>query len=71
MGRKRKAGTQLDIIVEKVIKEDYVTTSFIQRKLQISYLSAMKVLKQLEELGYIEKGEDFTKRRVIKHSFIQ
>lgn len=71
MVRKQKKETQLDIIVEKVIKEEFVSASFIQRKLQISYLSAMKVLKQLEEFGYVEKGADFTKRRVVRHSYIQ
>ncbi len=71
MGRKGNLESQLDRIIHLVIREDFVTASFVQRKLGISYLSAMNVLKKLEELGYIEKGKDFTKRRVIKHHFIQ
>ena len=71
MGRKGNLESQLDRIIHLVIKEDYITGSFVQRKLGISYLGAMKVLRKLEELGYIEKGSDFTKRRVIKHNYIQ
>lgn len=71
MGRKGSIESQLDRVIYLVIREDFVTASFVQRKLGISYLSAMKVLKQLEELGYVEKGKDFTKRRVIKHNYIQ
>lgn len=71
MGRKRKHGTLIDIAVEKVLKVDYVSTPFIQIKCQVSYLTAQKVLKQLEEMGYIEKGEEFTERKVLKHKYIQ
>jgi ribosomal protein S25 len=71
MGRKGNLESQLDRIIHLVIKEDYVTGSFVQRKLGISYLGAMNVLRKLEELGYIEKGNDFTKRRVVKHNYIQ
>ncbi len=71
MGRKGDINSQLDRIIYLVIREDFVTASFVQRRLGIGYLSAMKILKKLEELGYIEKGEDFTKRRVLKHHYIQ
>lgn len=71
MGRKRKHGVLIDFVVEKVIKEDYISTPFIQRKFQVSYLKAQEILKQLEEMGYIEKGEEFTKRKVLKNKFIQ
>lgn len=71
MGRKRKHGVLIDYVVEKVIKEDYVSTPFIQRKFQISYLKAQDVIKQLESMGYIERGKEFTERKVLKHKFIQ
>ena len=66
MGRKRRSGTLIDAVVEKVIKEEFVSTSFIQRKFQISYTKAREILNQLTEMGYIEKGQEFTKRKVLK-----
>lgn len=71
MGRKPNTVKQIDIIVEKVIREDYINSSFIQRKLQISYLGAQDILKKLAEMGYIEKFEPFKKLKVIKKHFIQ
>jgi len=71
MGRKRKNGTQIDIIVEKVIKLDFVTASFIQRKLGITYLSAQALLEKLAVMGYVEKFKPFKKLKVLKHHFIQ
>lgn len=71
MGRKRKNGLLIDFVVEKIIKEDFVSTPYIQRKFQISYLKSQEVLKQLEELGYIETGKEFSKRKVLKHKYIQ
>lgn len=71
MGRKSKSGTQIDRIIEFVIREDYVSTPFIQKKLQIGYLGAQKVIKRLEVMGYLEKGEEFSERKVLKHKFIQ
>lgn len=70
MGRRSKNGTQIDRAVEKVIKEDYVSTPFIQRTLQISYLSAQKVLRQLAEMGYIEKVTEHKQMKVLKHKFL-
>lgn len=71
MGRKGNLESQLDRIIYLVIREDFITSAYVQRRLGISCLSAMKVLNKLEELGYIEKGKDFTKRRVLKHHYIQ
>lgn len=71
MGRKRKHGTQIDRAVEIVIKEDYISWPFISSKLQIGYLGAQKVIKQLEDMGYIEKEQERTKRKVLKHKYIQ
>jgi ribosomal protein S25 len=61
----------MDKIVSYVIKEDYITASFIQRKLGIAYISAQIVLKKLSEAGYIEDYKPFKKLKVIKHHFIQ
>ena len=71
MGRKPNTGKQIDIIVEKVIREDYVTASFIQRKLGISYLSAQSILQRLAEMGYLEEYKPFKKLKVIRKHFIQ
>lgn len=71
MGRKRKHGTLIDAVVEKVIKEEYVSTPLIQRKFQISYLKAQQILKQLAEMGYIEKVIEFKQMKVLKHNYIQ
>ncbi len=71
MGRKRKNGTSIDLAVEKVIKEEFINTAFIQRKLQISYLTARKIIKQLFEIGYIESDNEFENIKVIKHKYIQ
>ncbi len=69
MGRKSKNGTQIDRVLEFVIKEEYITWPYISRKLQIGYMGAQKVINQLEKMGYIEKA-DSTRKRVLKHRFI-
>lgn len=71
MGRKGDLRSQLDKVVFLVIKEEYVTASFIQRKLGITYTSAQEVLKNLAEMNYIEKYKPFKKLKVIKHKFTQ
>lgn len=71
MGRKAKNGTQLDRIVYKIIREDYVTAPFIQRRLGITYTSAQEVLKKLSEIGYIEEYKPFKKLKVIRNRYIQ
>lgn len=71
MGGKSNIESQLDRLVHLVIKEDYVTASFVQRKLGITYLSAQSVLKELAEIGYIEEFKPFKKLKVLKHHFIQ
>ena len=71
MGRKRKNGELIDIVVEKIIKEEFVSAPFIQRKFQLSYIKARELLKRLEEMGYIERGNEFEKRKVLKHRYIQ
>ena len=71
MGRKSDVGSQLDRIVYLVIKEDYITASFVQRKLGITYPSAQAMLKKLSEIGYIEEYKPFKRLKVIKHKFIE
>ncbi len=71
MGRKGNIESQLDRVVHLVIAEDFITASYIQRKLGITYLSAQSILKKLAELGYIEEFKPFKKLKVIKHHFIQ
>ena len=71
MGRIPNTGKQIDIIVEKVIREDFVSASFIQRKLGISYLSAQSILQKLAEIGYLEEYKPFKKLKVLKKHFIQ
>lgn len=71
MGRNSNLTTQLDRIVYLVIKEDYISSPFVQRKLGITYPSAQKVLIKLAELGYLEEYIPNKKLKVIKHEFIQ
>jgi len=71
MGRTGNIESQLDRVVYLVIKEEVVTASFIQRKLQISYLGAQNILKELSKMGYIEEYKPFKKLKVLKNNFIQ
>lgn len=71
MGRKRKNGTLIDAVVEKVIKEDYISIPFLQRRFKISYLRAQTLLEELENMGYIKRSENASESRVIKKKFIQ
>jgi DNA segregation ATPase FtsK/SpoIIIE-like protein len=71
MGRKRKNGILIDLVVEIIIKQKYISTPYIQRKFQISYLKAQEILKQLEKKGYIEKVEEFNQLKVVKDKYIQ
>lgn len=71
MGRGGNIESQLDRVVYLIIKEDVITASFIQRKLQISYLGAQAILIELAKIGYIEKYKPFKKLKVIRKDFIQ
>lgn len=71
MGRKGSIESQLDRVIYLVIGEEFVTASFIQRKLGITYSSAQFVLKQLSILGYIETYTPYKKLKVLKHYLIQ
>lgn len=71
MGRKSDLKSQLDRIVFLVIKEEYVSAPFIQRRLGITYPSAQLILQKLNELGYVEEYKPNKKLKVLKHQFIQ
>lgn len=71
MGRKRKHGELIDLVVEKIIKEQTVSTPYIQHKFQVSYMKAQEILKQLAEMGYIEKVTEFKEMRVLRKTYIQ
>ncbi len=71
MGRKSNLKAQMDRIVFLVIMENFVTASFVQRKLGITYSSAQEILKNLAQMQYIEAYKPFKKLKVLKHSFIQ
>ncbi|HVZ67045.1 MAG TPA: DNA translocase FtsK [Patescibacteria group bacterium] len=71
MGRKRKNGELIDLVVEKIIKEQTVSTPYIQRKFQVSYIKAQKILKQLAEMGYIETFTEFKEMKVLRKDYIQ
>lgn len=71
MGRKSDLKSQLDKIVFLVIKEEYVSASFIQRKLGITYPSAQSILQKLNELGYVEEYKPYKILKVLKHKLIQ
>lgn len=71
MGRKRKNGVLIDLVVEKIIKEEYISAPFIQRKFQISYTTTREIIKQLYNMRYIESENEFENIKVIKHKYIQ
>lgn len=70
MGRKSKHGTQIERVLEYVIREEFVTWPYISRKLQIGYIGTQKVIKQLEDMEYIKKDEKSGKYKVIRHKLI-
>lgn len=67
MKRKSKHGTQLDRVLLFVIKEQYITWPIISRKLQIGYLGAQQIIKQLESTGYVSKMDKSNIYKVIRH----
>lgn len=61
----------IDDVVELTIKNSFISTPFLQRHFKIDYYRAQRILKQLTSLGYIEPGNEFTSRKVLKHKYIQ
>ena len=70
MGRKRKNGELIDLVVERIISENYLSTPFLQRKFHISYLTARKIITQLFEMGYIENENEFENIVVKRHKYL-
>ena len=52
--------------VEIVIKQQKVSTSFIQRYLQIGYNRAARIVEKMEEDGIITEANNAGKRHVLK-----
>ena len=52
--------------VSIVIKQQKVSTSFIQRYLQIGYNRAARIVEKMEEDGYISEPSNAGKRSVLK-----
>ena len=52
--------------VEIVIKQQKVSTSFIQRYLQIGYNRAARIIEKMEEDGIITEANNAGKRHVLK-----
>ena len=52
--------------VDIVINQQKVSTSFIQRYLQIGYNRAARIVEQMEEEGLISEASHSGKRTVIK-----
>ena len=52
--------------VSIVIKQQKVSTSFIQRKLQIGYNRAARIIEKMEEDGIITEANNAGKRHVLK-----
>ena len=71
MGRKRKNGQLIDLVVEKILSEEVVSTPYIQRKFQVSYLKAQEILEQLAKMGYIGEITEFKEMKVLRKTYIQ
>ena len=52
--------------IEIIIEQQKVSTSFIQRYLQIGYNRAARIVEKMEEDGYITEPNQSGKRSVIK-----
>ena len=63
---KKDSDELYDKAVSIVIKNQKVSTSFIQRYLQIGYNRAARIVEQMEEEGLISEANQAGKRTVIK-----
>ena len=63
------AGDEVDDLYDKalwmVLQHDRCSSSLLQRRLQIGFNRACRILEQLEENGIIEKREDSVPRKVL------
>ena len=53
--------------VEIVVKQQKVSTSYIQRYLQIGYNRAARIVEKMEEDGIISEANNAGKRHVLKN----
>lgn len=62
----------LDELFNEAVKQietyDKVSASLLQRRLSIGYARAARLLDQLEEQGYVGKGEGTKPRKVLKNN---
>ena len=54
--------------VDIVVKQQRVSTSYIQRYLQIGYNRAARIIEKMEEDGIISEANNSGKRHVLKKS---
>ena len=52
--------------VEVIMKDKRVSTSYIQRKLQIGYNRAARIIEEMEEKGIISEPNSQGKREILK-----
>ena len=52
--------------VEIIIKQQKVSTSYVQRYLQIGYNRAARIIEKMEEEGIISEANNAGKRHVLK-----
>ena len=52
--------------VEVIMKDKRISTSYIQRKLQIGYNRAARIIEEMEEKGIISEPNNQGKREIIK-----
>ena len=52
--------------VEIIVKQQKVSTSYIQRYLQIGYNRAARIIEKMEEDGIISEANNAGKRHVLK-----
>lgn len=52
-------------VVRLIVQHNEVSASLLQRRLSVGYARAARLLDQLEDEGYIEKGDGAKPRKVI------
>ena len=52
--------------VEVILKDKRVSTSYIQRKLQIGYNRAARIIEEMEEKGIISEPNNQGKREILE-----
>ena len=65
-GTNRISENLYDEAKEIILRERKASTSFLQRKLQIGYNRAARIIDQMEENGEVSKANHVGKREVLK-----